>query len=500
MLKVLITDDQQHVLDALELLFVMRGELEVTLAKSPREAVAAIEAGGIGVVVHDMNFSEGTTRGDEGVALFHQIRQLDPEMPVILMTAWASLESAVELVRLGADDYLRKPWDDALLLKKVKNLLRAREHQLAANGAARRQSTHRSAAQPDLCGLLFRSAIMHSVVSLAVKVAASAVSVLITGPNGSGKEKVAEIIQANSPRKNAPFVKVNVGALPDELFAAELFGAEAGAFTGARTRRMGRFEAAHGGTLFLDEMGNLSLESQAKLLRALQSGEFERLGSNQTHVADVRIIAATNSDMSKAIAEGRFREDLYYRLAVIELEVPPLADRPEDIVLLAQAFAEQFQAESSGIGATMAEPKTGVCFGARFERALADHDWPGNVRELQNRMKRALLVADGEKLGPEHLGLGGHRNPTEQTDNAPAPAQVRAPRHSESMVGGSASANANTGPASLDQAERETIERALAEAEYVISRAASSLGLSRQALYRRMQRLGLRLKRDVESE
>ncbi|MCA9718777.1 MAG: sigma-54-dependent Fis family transcriptional regulator, partial [Myxococcales bacterium] len=359
MLRVLIVDDQPHVLDALELMLEMRGGLQVARATSPAEAEAALRGGDIGVVVQDMNFTAGTTSGAEGAALFERLRAIDPEAPIILMTAWASLSRAVELVKRGADDYLQKPWDDEALLKKVKNLLTARQQR-----AARSRDPQ---GEPALCGLLFRSARMRAVVSLALKVAGADVPVLVTGPNGAGKEKLAEIVQANSARRDAPFIKVNVGALPDELFAAELFGAEAGAFTGARARRVGRFEAADGGTLFLDELGTLSLASQAKLLRALQTGEFERLGSSVTRTADVRIIAATNIDMPASIAAGRFREDLYYRLAVIELEVPPLAERVDDIVPLAEAFIEAFSGRAARL-----DPSSVA--------ALERHPWPGNVR------------------------------------------------------------------------------------------------------------------------
>ncbi|MCA9692963.1 MAG: sigma-54-dependent Fis family transcriptional regulator, partial [Myxococcales bacterium] len=234
MLRALIVDDQAHVLDAMELLLEMQGGLSVVRARGPDEAVAALARGGIGVVVQDMNFSAGTTSGDEGVALYERLRAVDPQVPIILMTAWTSLPQAVALIKRGADDYLQKPWDDASLLRKVKGLL------------ARREAAERPA---QLCGMLVRSERMQAVASLAVKVAAADVPVLITGPNGAGKEKLAEIVQANSSRASAPFLKVNVGALPDELFSAELFGAEAGAYTGARARRIGRFEAADGGTL-----------------------------------------------------------------------------------------------------------------------------------------------------------------------------------------------------------------------------------------------------------
>ena len=253
-----------------------------------------------------MNFRPGATSGDEGVALFRAIRKADPELPVLLMTAWTSLETAVALVREGADDYLGKPWDDAKLVSSVRNLLQAAR----ARGESARRRTERSAsraelaARYDLRGLVYESDAMHRVVSLAVKIAAADVPVLVTGPNGAGKEKLAEIVQANSRGAAGPFVKVNVGALPDELLESELFGAEAGAYTGASRPRPGRFEAADGGTLFLDEIGTLPLDGQVKLLRVLQSGEFERLGSNQTRRVDVRVIGATNTDLPQAIREG----------------------------------------------------------------------------------------------------------------------------------------------------------------------------------------------------
>jgi DNA-binding NtrC family response regulator len=294
---------------------------------------------------------------------------------------------------------------------------------------------------------------MHRVVSLAVQVAAADVPVLITGPNGVGKEKLAEIVQANSGRKARPFVKVNAGALPDELLESELFGAEAGAYTGAVKRRVGRFEAADGGTLFLDEIGNLSPAGQAKLLRVLQSGDFERLGSSETRTVDVRVLAATNADLRERLRQGSFRQDLFFRLNVIELAVPALEDRPEDILPLAQRFLWQL----AGPG----QPPRRLTDAAR--QALRAHDWPGNVRELMNRVQRGTLVASGPELTPQDLGFGGgHPLPAAAVD---------------------------------DSGERQRLERVLVESGGQVSRAAQRLGLSRQALYRRMEKLGISLER-----
>ncbi|HJL06836.1 MAG TPA: sigma-54 dependent transcriptional regulator [Polyangiaceae bacterium LLY-WYZ-15_(1-7)] len=450
MAEILVVDDQAHVRKALELLFSVRG-FDVRTAAGPEEALAAVRGGSVGLVFQDMNFSEATTTGEEGAALFRALRAADPGLPIVLMTAWTSLEMAVALVKEGAADYIAKPWDDEALLRTARNLLAARASE--ADGG-----------EVDLCGLVYESARMKSVVDLAVKVARSDVSVLVTGPNGAGKEKIAEIVQANSPRREGPWVKVNVGALPDELLEAELFGAEAGAFTGAKRLRLGRFEAADGGTLFLDEIGNLSPAGQAKLLRVLQTGELQRLGSSQTRRVDARVIAATNVDMREAIGAGRFREDLYYRLAVIELAVPPLAERPEDVLPLARSFLQRFAAEQ---GQDAAPP---LDEGA--VEALLAHPWPGNVRELSNAMRRALLVCERGCIGASELGLK-------------PPISSRPPRPSA------------PGLDAESAAEKARIEDALEEAGFVVAQAASTLGLSRQALYRRMRRLGIELRRGL---
>jgi DNA-binding NtrC family response regulator len=301
---------------------------------------------------------------------------------------------------------------------------------------------------------VYESDAMHRVVSLAVQVAASEVPVLVTGPHGAGKEKIAEIVQANSRRRHGPFIRVNVGALPDELLESELFGAEAGAYTGSRRTRIGRFEAADGGTIFLDEIGNLSPAGQVKMLRVLQNKEFERLGSNEPRRVDVRVICATNADLKQAISEGRFREDLFFRLNVIELAVPPLAERREDIRPLAESVLAQLP-EGRGGGPLTLTPEA--------EKALLAHPWPGNVRELFNRIQRASVVATGSTLTPADLGFA---------DDA---------RESATPAG--------------DGGERRAVEEILRRYGGSVSRAAMELGLSRQAFYRRMEKLGIVLER-----
>lgn len=444
MASILIIDDNDAVRTALEVLLSMEGHRVMT-ASGPDEGLRLLARETIDLVLQDMNFRKEATSGEEGIALFRDIREHHPSVPIVLLTAWTHLETAVELVKAGAADYLAKPWDDARLLTTVRNLLELRRLTVEQERAARRRAESRAAlaAKFDLCGLIFESDAMRDVVTKATHIAPADVPVLITGPNGSGKEVIASIIQANSSVRSGSFVKVNVGALPKELMEAELFGAEAGAYTGATKVRQGRFEAADGGTLFLDEIGNLSMEGQAKLLRVLQTGEYERLGSSVTRRAKVRLISATNADLPSAIAAGRFREDLYYRLNVIELRVPPLNERKEDILPLARHFLASDQRLSTAA-----------------QRALLMHSWPGNVRELLNTIRRASLLSTAAEITPADLAL------------APALAT------SELMP--------------EREPDRAEIESALARARGVIARAARELGLSRQALYRRMEKLGLK--------
>src|SRR5690606_20797336 len=440
----LVIDDNPSVGTALELLFSLH-EIDVERAETPDAGLELLRRGGIDLVIQDMNFHADTTSGDEGVALFGRIRAEHPDMPVILLTAWTRLESAVDLVKAGAADYIGKPWDDHKLLASVNNLLELVEtrRELAARSAGERGRREAMARQHDLRGLVYDDLASETVLSLALQVARSELPVLVSGPNGAGKEKYAEIIHYNSAVKSGPFVAVNCGALPSELIEAELFGAEPGAYTGAGTKaRVGRFEAADGGTLFLDEIGTLPPAGQVKLLRVLETGRFQRLGGHQERSAKVRVVSATNADLATMIAEGRFREDLYYRLNGIELRLPALARRPRDILPLARHFLP-----------------AGRKLGSGAERALLQHPWPGNVRELRNAVQRAALLS-GELIEASALGL------------MPLPSDGTAPGHG-------------------DEPDRAMIEAALQRAGGVMAQAAADLGMSRQALYRRLDRYGI---------
>ncbi len=460
-LKILIIDDEPTVLEALELLFELN-ELPSARASSPDEACARVAEGGIGVVLQDMNFAPGETTGERGVTLFRALREQDPELPVLLMTAFASLETAVQLVKEGANDYIAKPWDDEKLVATVRNLLEMRRLQLEnrrlqSEGRAARDAL---ADEYALCGLIYESPTLHRLVTTALAVARSSAPVLITGPSGAGKEKIAEIVEANSQRHGAPFVRLNLGALPPELLESELFGAERGAFTGATRSRTGRLEAADDGTVFLDEVDSLPLAGQVKLLRVLQSGEFQRLGSPETRRVDLRVISATNAELPALVQAGRFREDLYYRLNVVELRVPGLDQRREDVLPLARHFLAAV-AQEEGLPELRLD--------ASAQEALLAHSWRGHVRELLNLVHRAALTVEGTTLGARDLALEGAESRGAQPDAA-----------------------RELGP--LD-AERHRIEAALVAAEGIVARAADELGMSRQALYRRMDKLGIVLER-----
>jgi DNA-binding NtrC family response regulator len=451
MRSVLIIDDNPGVCEALALLLSLH-DITAHQAHSPAQGLALLAQlasqpeGGVGLVIQDMNFSGDTTSGEEGALLFRAIRAQWPDLPVILLTAWTRLEAAVELVKAGAADYLAKPWQDAKLMATVENLLELSQatHEVQRLTQARRARHATLSARYALLGLVCVSDAMHSAVELACQVARAQVPVLISGPNGSGKERIAAIVHANSAVHGGPFVAVNCGALPADLIEAELFGSDSGAYTGAHKAREGRFEAADGGTLFLDEIGNLPLAGQVKLLRVLETGQYERLGSSRTRSGQVRVISASNADLPAMVRAGSFREDLYYRLNVVEIKLPALFDRRDDVLPL----AEHFLAGRAKLNDAA-------------RSALLAHRWPGNVRELKNAIERATLLAESGIVTPTALGLAAAAETSDATSR------------------------------SLDEPTREQVSAALAAAEGVVSHAAQALGLSRQALYRRMERWGL---------
>ncbi len=442
---VLIIDDNPGVGEALSLLLSLH-DVQTRVATSPAQGLAQLERGPVDLVIQDMNFSADTTSGQEGTELFHRLRALQPDLPIILLTAWTQLEHAVALVKAGAADYLAKPWNDTKLWTTVDNLLELAESNRELRETRQRRLLRTAQLQQrfKLDGLVFGSDAMLATLEMACQVARSPLPALITGPNGSGKERVAAIVHANSAVSQGPFVALNCGAVPAELIEAELFGADSGAYTGANRAREGRFEAADNGTLFLDEIGNLPLAGQVKLLRVLETGRFERLGSSRTRETRVRVLSATNADLRAMVAAGTFREDLYYRLNVIELRLPPLVERQHDIVLLAEHFLQG---------------RASLSDSARD--ALQAHTWPGNVRELKNTMERCALFCAGRSIAATDLGFV----PTA----ASAPHALR----------------------NLDEPSLEHVVSALAAADGVVARAAQRLGLSRQALYRRMEHYGL---------
>jgi DNA-binding NtrC family response regulator len=443
---ILIIDDNPGVATALDVLFSLEN-LRTLSADSPEAGLRVLEREPVDLVIQDMNFSADTTSGEEGVALFRRLRERHPDLPVILLTAWTHLASAVELVKAGAADYLGKPWDDHKLLATVGNLIELGRARRELGDLRRTQQREASALRQryDLRGIVFADAATERVLTLACQVARADVPVLISGPNGAGKERIAEIVQANSAARDGPFVTLNCGALPADLIEAELFGADAGAYTGANKAREGKFEAADGGTLFLDEIGNLPLAGQMKLLRVLETGRFERLGSNRERQVKVRVISATNADLPAMIRAGGFREDLYYRLNLIELRLPPLTERRADILPLAEHFLPP-----------------GKRLTAAAREALQRHAWPGNVRELKNALQRAVLLSANDTIDTADLGLSG------AWPVASAPSAAEPEEH-----------------------DRDTIEAALERVGGVVSQAANELGLSRQALYRRMEKLGI---------
>jgi DNA-binding NtrC family response regulator len=447
--RILIADDQQDVLEALRLLLKAES-FEVETVSSPPAVLQAIEERDFDAVLMDLNYTRDTTSGREGLELLGQVKELDGSLPVIVMTAWGSIASAVESMRHGASDYVEKPWDNNRLLSVLRTHI---ELGRALREGQRLESENQMLRKAGLPELIAEARTMQPVLRLLERVGPSDANILITGEHGTGKEVVARWLHLSSPRGRKPLVTVNAGGLSDGVFESELFGHVKGAFTDARADRVGYFELADQGTLFLDEIGNMPGKQQAKLLRALQSGEFQRVGSSKTRRADVRVIAATNVDIGKEVAEGRFREDLLYRLNTVEIHLPALRERQEDIPLLANHFLRRQAARYN--------KKLGG-FDREAMNALREYAWPGNVRELEHAVERAILMTQGSSIRAEDLGLRG---------------RVDGVSRLEEMT--------------LDDAEKFLIQKSLQRHQGNVSRAAESLGLSRSALYRRLQHHGI---------
>jgi DNA-binding NtrC family response regulator len=442
---ILVADDQPDVLEALR--FLIKGEgYQAVSVNSPAAVIDEVESRDFDAVLIDLNYTRDTTSGQEGLELLNRIQGLDTTLPVIVMTAWGSVELAVEAMRRGARDFIQKPLDNARLSAILKTQIEL--------GRALRRGQRLEAENRALRAERFpQSAAMRPVLDVISRVGPSDANVFITGENGTGKGLVAQTLHSVSLRSTRPLVQVNTGGLAEGVFESELFGHVKGAFTDAKSDRVGRFEMAEGGTLFLDEIANISQGLQSKLLRTLETGEFERVGSSKTRRVDVRVFSATNADIATDVAEGKFRQDLLFRLNTIELRLPPLRDRREDIPILAAHFLRQHAEHYR-------KPLTG--FDESAIKALLAHGWPGNVRELDHAVERAVLMAQGDVVRAVDLGLRAGRE---------------GPPRLEEM--------------SLEDVEALLIKKALARFSGNVSHAANALGLSRSALYRRLQRYGL---------
>jgi len=446
--RILVADDQPDVLEALRLLLKAEG-YQIETAKSPAAVLKAIDARDFSLAIIDLNYARDTTSGEEGLDLLSKLQAADSSLPVVVMTAWASVEIAVEAMRRGAKDFITKPWDNPRLLSIVKNQIELAGAVRAYRRLEQENQILRGKGGPNL---IAQSQAMRPVLEIISRVGPSDANILITGENGTGKGVVAQALHAVSVRAGKAFISVNMGGLPEGVFESELFGHVRGAFTDAKTDRAGRFELADGGTLFMDEIGNIPMSQQAKILRTLETGEFDRVGSSRTYRANVRLISATNSDLPTEVAAGKFRQDLLFRLNTIHIHLPPLRERREDIPLLAQHFLKQHVERYR-------KPITG--FDETALEAMRNYAWPGNVRELDHSVERGVLMAQSKLVRAPDLGLN---------------AGQATPRL-EDM--------------SLEEVESFLIKKTLARCDGNARKAAEELGLSRSAFYRRLERYGL---------
>ena len=446
--RILVADDQPDVLEALRLLLKAEG-YQIETAKSPSAVLKAVEARDFSLAIIDLNYARDTTSGQEGLDLLAKLQTADPSLPVVVMTAWASVEVAVEAMRRGAKDFITKPWENPRLIAIVRNQIELAGAVRAYRRLEQENQILRGKGGPTL---IAQAPSMRPVLDIIARVGPSDANVLITGENGTGKGVVAQALHAVSVRAAKPFIAVNMGGLPEGVFESELFGHVRGAFTDAKVDRAGRFELADSGTLFMDEIGNIPMSQQAKILRTLETGEFERVGSSRTSRTNVRLISATNSDLNAEVAAGKFRQDLLFRLNTIHLHLPPLRERREDIALLAQHFLK-------GHVTRYNKPITG--FDEAALEAMKNYSWPGNVRELDHSVERGVLMTQGKVIRAPDLGLNAGQS---------------APRL-EDM--------------SLEEVESFLIKKTLARCDGNARKAAEELGLSRSAFYRRLERYKL---------
>lgn len=447
--RVLVADDQPQILEALRLLLRPAG-YRIHAARSPAEVLTELASDSFDLLLMDLNYTRDTTSGREGMQLLSQIQAADSHVPVVVMTAWGNIDLAVEAMRLGARDFIQKPWENARLLTILRTQVELAQVQRRARMLEAENLLLRARGRPEF---IATAPAMQPLLEKIARVGPSDANVLITGEHGTGKEIVAQTLHAISSRGEQTLVAVNTGALAEGTFESELFGHVKGAFTDARADRIGRFELAHRGTLFLDEIANVPVRQQAKLLRVLETGKLERVGSSKTHRVDVRVISATNADLGAEVREGRFREDLLFRLNTIELRLPPLRERKEDIPALTAHFlarhAARYRHEIKGLS-------------PEAVARLLQHPWPGNVRELDHTIERAVLLSHGPEIEVCDLGLQAPPDASRVLDEL-----------------------------SLDAVEAILVRKALMRANGNISLAAESLGLSRGALYRRLEKHGI---------
>lgn len=448
-IRVLIADDQPHILEAVELLLSPHG-MHVECVRSPELVIEALGQSEYDVLLIDLNYTRDTTSGQEGLDLLARIHEIDARLPVIVMTAWGNIDVAVESIKRGARDFIQKPWENERLLSLIR--VHAELHQ-ALRRARQLEMENRLLRAEGMPEFVAGAPSMQPVLELIAQVGPSDANVLITGEHGTGKEIVAKLLHAASPRSRMPLVAVNAGGLPEGTFESEIFGHVKGAFTDARTDRIGRFELANNGTLFLDEIANVPMRQQAKLLRVLETGELERVGSSQTRRVDVRVLSATNAKLHEEAAAGNFREDLLFRINTVEIHLPALRDRREDIPRLAAHFLNRSRTRYR-------KPVEG--FSPAAMQQMMQYPWPGNVRELEHTIERAVLLCRSDEIEPANLSISSSRSATQSFDNM-----------------------------SIDEVEALLIRKVLRRCDGNISQAAEALGLSRAALYRRIEKYGL---------